>query len=148
MDHNQDESENLKIVYREVCDLDRHQQSSIDLLYNKLNWILVSDFVFLAAIYNTDYPNTLVTLLTTASAVVCLVGFQPKIFKGTVSITDQLDNIDKPNFLKSLIESKRKAFSTNNEPAKKISKTMEWSRGLLIAAIILQVILMLHICLM
>lgn len=44
---------NLEIVYKESCEAARNQQSSIDLLYNKLNWVLVSDAVLLAAMFGS-----------------------------------------------------------------------------------------------
>lgn len=70
--------ENLKIIYNEVVELHKYQQQGLDLMYNKLNWILVSDLVILALLYNSRRPSALVILLVSLSAVFALISFEPK----------------------------------------------------------------------
>ncbi len=98
--------ENLKIIYEEISELHRYQQSGVDLLYNKLNWILVSDLVFVAALMSSKESSTIAVLLASASAILVLIKFQPQVFKNTAQITSQLETVDRPNFLESLIKKK------------------------------------------
>ena len=101
--------DNLKIIYEEISELHRFQQSGVDLLYNKLNWILVSDLVFIVALMSSKESSMIATLLVSASAILVLIKFQPQVFKSTAQITNQLDTVEKPNFLESLIKKKRGA---------------------------------------
>jgi len=129
---------NLETVYQEITEILSQQQASVDLLYNKFNWILVSDLVFLAALYNTHRPNVLVVLLVSLSGILCLVGFQPKVFKMTAKISAQLDKVDESNFLESLIDKKKEAFTANDSRVDEMKNLMSWSRWLLISAIAVQ----------
>ncbi|MHB1769502.1 MAG: hypothetical protein ACYCPH_00220 [Minisyncoccota bacterium] len=136
--------ENLKIIYDEIVELHRYQQSGVDLLYNKLNWILVSDLVFLAAAYNLHWPNFLAQLLASASAVLVLLKFQPETFKSTAQISAQLDQVEHKDFLESLIKKKKEALNANATRIDKLSGSMLWARILLIAAIAVQFLSILH----
>ena len=133
--------ENLKVIYDEMSEILREQQGSIDLLYNKLNWILVSDVVFLAALYTAHHQNFLVILLVSLSALVCLIGFQPQVFKMTANISAQLKKVEESNFLESLINKKRVAFNANDSKVSNIKRWMSLSQYLLIAAIVLQLLI-------
>jgi len=130
--------ENLKIIYDEITELHRFQQSGVDLLYNKLNWILVSDLVLIAAILNFKYPSILALLFAGASAVLVLIKFQPQIFKSTAQITNQLENVEKPNFLESLIKKKKEAYNANKGRIDELNTVMLYARVLLILAIVTQ----------
>jgi hypothetical protein len=63
----QEAYQNLKIVYEEITELHRNQQSAADLSYNKLNWILVSDIVFLAALFADKRMNAIIIALICVS---------------------------------------------------------------------------------
>src|SRR5680860_548173 len=126
--------ENLKIIYNEVVELHKYQQQSLDLMYNKLNWILVSDLVFLATLYNARHLNVLVIFLVSLSAVLTLVGFSPEKFKYTAKISDQLLTADKNNFLESLIKKKREAFLKNKSRIKNVELLLKSSQWLLVFA--------------
>ncbi len=138
--------ENLKVIYEEISELLRHQQASVDILYNKLNWILVADSVFLAALYSIHRPNILVVLLVSISAILCLVSFQPETFKITAHVTMQLAKASEDNFLESLIDKKREAFNANDSKTENIERRMSWSRYLLVAAIALQLLMSILNC--
>lgn len=135
--------ENLKIVYQEINELQRQQQGSIDLLYNKLNWILVSDVVFLAALYSVRHPALLVVLLVSVSAILALIGFQPQTFHITAKISEQLDKTGETDFMKLLLEKKRDMFNINIKKTKLMKNMLAWSRYLLIAALGLQFLVLL-----
>jgi len=130
--------ENLKIIYEEISELHRFQQSGVDLLYNKLNWILVADLVFIAAIMNTTQGSTIATLLASASAILVLIKFQPQVFKNTAQITSQLESVDKLNFLESLIKKKKEALNSNKSRIDELNTVMFYARILLILAIGIQ----------
>jgi len=131
---------NLKIVLEEVSDLLRNQQEGIDLLYNKLNWILVSNVVLLSALFASDCPNLVVGSFLVISIVITLVGFSPKTFKVTAKISDQLRLVDEAGFLVSLINKKRQAFLSNNKKLKRVHLVLRYASGCLICAIVLQFI--------
>lgn len=130
--------ENLKIIYEEISELHRYQQSGVDLLYNKLNWILVSDLVFVAALMSSKESSTIATLLASASAILVLIKFQPQVFKNTAQITSQLETVDKPNFLESLIKKKKEALNANKSRIDELNNVMFYARLLLILAIGIQ----------
>lgn len=130
-------SENLKIIYQEVTELLNNQQASIDLLYNKLNWILVSDLVFLGMTY-TKNPNPIALLLATLSAVISVIQLRPEIFKSTVKIKNQLEQSEKADFLRELIEKKREVFNLNGDTVKQISRRFEYAAYLLAAGLVVQ----------
>lgn len=130
--------ENLKIIYEEISELHRYQQSGVDLLYNKLNWILVSDLVFVAALMSSKESSIIATLLASASAILVLIKFQPQVFKNTAQITSQLETVDKPNFLESLIKKKKEALNANKSRIDELNNVMFYARLLLILAIGIQ----------
>ncbi len=130
--------DNLKVIYDEITELHRFQQSGVDLLYNKLNWILVSDLVLIAALLNFKHPSILALLFAGASAVLVLIKFQPQIFKSTAQITNQLENVEKPNFLESLIKKKKEAYNANKGRIDELNTVMLYARVLLILAIVTQ----------
>lgn len=134
--------ENLKIVYNEIVELHRQHQSGIDLVYNKLNWILVSDLVFLASIYNMRCPSVSVAVLVSISVILSLVGFERREFRTTEKIMTQLERTDDDNFLEVLIEKKRGAFNKNESQNKKISDLMHYASWFLIIAVVLQCLLL------
>ncbi len=130
--------ENLKTVYNEVNELHKHQQQGIDLMYNKLNWILVSDIVFLAGLYANHCPNVFVVILVSISAIVALLSFNTKKYKHTAKISSQLDGVENEHFLESLIEKKREAFIANDSRNKELAELLQYSQWLLVGAIIAQ----------
>lgn len=134
--------ENLKTIYKETVELHKYQQQSLDLLYNKLNWILVSDVVFLASLYSTGHPNVLIIFLVSLSAAFTLSGFSPKGFKYTRKISDQLIDVDRDNFLEILISKKAEAFEKNVGRSKELKIILGFSQWLLIAAIFLQFLIL------
>ena len=97
---------NLEIVLNELSDLLKNQQESIDLLYNKLNWMLVSSVVLLTGLFSSDYPNIFVVSLLVLSVYVALIGFIPKAFNITVKIEEQLKYVENDKFIISLINKK------------------------------------------
>lgn len=130
--------ENLKIIYEEISELHRFQQSGVDLLYNKLNWILVSDLVFIAAMISSKYGSTLAIFLASASAIVALVKFEPQVFKGTAKISDLVEIVEKEDFLKILVKKKTEAYNANKGRITELNKFMFYTRVLLISAIVIQ----------
>ena len=139
-----DKEDNLKIVYKESIEVNKQQQLAIDLIYNKLNWILVSDLVFLAAIYSMYRLNIAVLFLVILSAILSLLGLDPQIFKGTAKLSEQLTRVDndKNEFLKGLINKKIEAFNANNKRISEISSFLLFSKYLLIIALIVQFLLL------
>jgi hypothetical protein len=75
------------------------------------------------------------------ATLLCLIAFQPKIFRTTISITAQLKKAGEDNFLESLIETKRVAFNINTATTGEITGIMSWSRYLLVAAIAIQLLI-------
>lgn len=134
------EKEDLRVAYEEVSQLHSQQQGGIDLVYNKLNWILVSDIVFLVYLYGDEYANPGVIGLVTASALCALVGFQPERFKSTVKISALLEKAGEKGFMRSLIKRKKDAFVANNERTELMSEMMSGSRWFLIIALLLQLV--------
>jgi len=134
--------ENLKIIYNEVVELHKYQQQSIDLMYNKFNWILVADSVFLAALYNTRHANILVILLVAISAVLSLLSFVPTKYKYTAKISDQLTNVDNNKFLESLIKKKKEAFTKNESHMTNMGNLLICSQLLLVFAILCQFLML------
>ncbi|MFA5643236.1 MAG: hypothetical protein WC949_01620 [Candidatus Paceibacterota bacterium] len=130
--------ESLKIIYNEVVELHKYQQQALDLMYNKLNWILVSDLVFLAVLYSVHRSNIFIVLLVSLSAVITLAGFSPEKFKFTAKISKQLIKADDDNFLESLIKKKKDAFMRNESRSKSVEKLLKCSQWLLIFAILFQ----------
>lgn len=135
-------AEDLKIVYDEVSELHRFQQDSINLLYNKLNWILVSDLVFIAAIYAAHHQSILAILCASVSSIIVLVKFQAKVFKSTAVIKDQLKVAGEPNFLESLINKKREALNSNASKLEETEEALKLARYLLVAAIVLELLVL------
>jgi hypothetical protein len=129
---------NLNIVYEEITELHRIQQSGIDLVYNKFNWILVSDIVFLAALYNSHRPSVTVTILVSLSGILALLGIEPIKFKITAKVTDQLSSVEDENFLLDLIKTKKEALNKNQSRTVELNSVITYSKWLLIAAIVLQ----------
>jgi hypothetical protein len=137
------ENENLKILYNETVEIHKYQQQGIDLFYNKLNWILVSDVVFLAGLYGgSKHPNILVVLLISTSILFAFFGFSSRKFKYTAKISKQLNDIEKDNYIKILIDKKRQAFEKNAQTIKEMKKDLIYSQWLFIAAILLQFVLL------
>lgn len=135
------EKEHLEIIYDEIVEIHKHQQEAVDLIYNKLNWILVSDFVFLAAIFNFHWRSKIVILLVCISIVATLVIIGHHKFKATAKISKMLEKKDNPKFLEDLIVVKVKAFNKNESEITKIEKHLTWSRYSLIFAVVLQFLL-------
>lgn len=135
--------DNFKIIYNEITELHKYQQQSLDLIYNKLNWILVSDLVFLVTLYNSRRPNILIILLVSLSAIFALIGFSPEKFKYTARISDQLDSVDKDKFLESLVKKKSEAFIENVAHSKKIETSLKYSQWLLVCAILFKFLIIL-----
>lgn len=138
--------ENLKIIYEEVSEIHRFQQSGVDMLNNKMNWVLVSDLVFLAVVYDLHQRSVLAVLLASLSAIVVLIYFKPIRFKSTVEISKQLEHADKDSFLRDLIDTKRQAFNANAGRVKELKAAMLSARVLLIAALAVQVLALLPLC--
>lgn len=138
--------ENLRMVHEELVDLHQKQQDGIDLIYNKFNWILVSDVVLLAALYNSEYVYSIVLILITFSAVIAIFGFESRTFKVTERITDQLERIEssQSDFLKKLAAKKREAFNANNKQILELSLYRQYSGALLLAALALQAMFMIY----
>lgn len=130
--------ENLKIIYNEVVELHKYQQQGLDLMYNKLNWILVSDVVFLAALYSGRQHSLVVMMFVSLSVILVLFGFSRKKFKFTAKISKQLSRADDTSFLTSLIKKKREAFLANNNRVKNLELLLNISQWLLAGAILLQ----------
>lgn len=130
--------DNLKVIYEEISELHRFQQSSVDLLYNKLNWVLVSDLVFIAALVSSKNGSILALLLASLSAILALIEFQPHVFQSTAQISDQLERAAEPNFMESLIKKKKEAYHMNAERLESLNTTMLYTRIFLLAALILQ----------
>ena len=128
----------LKIIYEDVAELHRQQQSAIELVYNKLNWILVSDIVFIAAIMSGRHPNIAVLLLICLSAILALLGLEPQSFKMTQKITDQLANAGKEDFLEDLIKKKKEVYNKNESRSTTLNLILTGSKMLLIIGITLQ----------
>ena len=135
--------EKLNIIYQETVEMHKQHQVGIDLVYNKLNWILVSGMVFLAMLYSGRHTNMLIVIIASASTIVTLVGFERRTFHVTKKISDQLAEVESENFLENLIVKKVAAFNANEKQNKQISDLMHWASWLLIAAVGLQCLLML-----
>lgn len=141
---------NLKIVYEEISELHRFQQSSVDMTYNKLNWILVSDVVLLGVFFSLHHRSFLAVLLVCISAIIVLIQFQPKTFKYAPHVTSMLEKLDMDDsdFLQSVIAKKKEALNANTSRLKEINGWMFTARVLLIAALALQVLLLLPLYLL
>lgn len=139
-----DKEDNLKIVYKESVETYKYQQSAVDLIYNKLNWILVSDIVFLAALYGAHRHSAIVALLVVLSAILSLLGLNPRKFKGTAKISEQLKKVDsdKNKFLEAIISKRIEAFNANEKRINDISCFLSFSKWLLISALIIQFLLL------
>jgi hypothetical protein len=133
--------ENLKIVYNEVLELNKYQQQGIDLMFNKLNWILVADSVILAAFYNLKEYNLVVVFLVSLSIVFSVVGFSPIRMKVTAKITSQLEKIDQDDFLEYLVAKKREAYIGNASRSKNLENILWIAQWSLAGAISLQFLL-------
>lgn len=133
---------NFKIIYDELVELHKNQQSVIGLTNNKLNWILVSCVVLLATIYSTHCPNIAVVLLLSLSAGLALFGFSPKKFKITEKISDQISKVGDVDFLEKLVEKKREAYNANEKREMDMDRIMFYSQNLLITAITLQFLIL------
>jgi hypothetical protein len=134
--------EDLKIVYSDAVELHNQQQASLDLIYNKFNWILVSDVVLLGAMYSVHRLNILIVFVITLSAVLSLIGFESRKFKITEKISTQLVRAGNTDFLEGLIEKKRLAFEANASQVTEITNLMKYSSRLLILALALQCLLL------
>lgn len=133
--------ENLKIIYDEAVEIHQQQQAGVDLVYNKLNWILVSDFVFLAAIFSQHQKNILVMALVATSIIASLVGIEQRTFKSTAKLSTMLENVNNEKFLEHLIQKKIEAFNKNKSRVSEIERHLDWSKYCLIFALVLQLVL-------
>lgn len=136
---------NLEIVLEETRELLRNQQDGIDLLYNKLNWILVSNIVLLATLFSFRGQNFIVVALLIVSIIIILTGFNPRTFKITAKISDQLKLHEDGRFLKSLITKKKEAYLANNKRITMVHQILKRSSYCLIGALVVQ-FLMIYVC--
>ena len=136
------QKQNLEIIYDEVVEIHRYQQQGVDLVYNKLNWILVSDFVFLTAVFSLHHRNVLVILLISASIITSMIGFGSRTFKSTKQISKMLEEKNDQNFLEKLIEKKVEAFNKNKNTLKGINANLYFSQFCLSLAVIMQLVLL------
>lgn len=128
----------LRIVYDEVTHLLDRQSDAVDLLYNKLNWVLVSDVVFLDAVLTGHGSRIFIALLVCLSAIFALIGFRAVPFKVTAKISRLLEIVGEEAFLRSLIKKKISAFHKNKKRARLVVFCIRASIGLLILAIFSQ----------
>jgi hypothetical protein len=134
-------NDNLKIVFNEVVELHQYQQQSLDLMYNKLNWILVADFVFLASLYSAKHLYAFVVFLVSISVTAALIGFAPKQYRYTARISKQLADVKENNFsLEHLINKKRDAFLKNSSESKKVECCLKISQYTLLVAVWVQLL--------
>jgi len=76
--------ENLKIIYNEVIDARKQQQEDVNLIYNKFNWIIISDIALIIVILNSKPLSSLlifVFLILTTSLIFSLLSLRLNSFK-------------------------------------------------------------------
>ncbi len=135
----------LKIVLKETTEAHQLQQSGIDLIFGKLNWILVANVVFLAALYNAENASSVVILLLTFSILFSLIGLDPQDFKTTAKLSDQLEvasneENNEAGYLEALINKKIEAFNANQSRVDEIGTFLTFSKGLFILALAYQLV--------
>ncbi|BFT94812.1 hypothetical protein MNSC_08200 [Minisyncoccus archaeophilus] len=136
-------NDNLKIVYNEVLELHKYQQQSFDLLYNKLNWVLVSDVLLLIFFISQESVAILVIFCILISILFTLFAFNPKGYSYTIVISKQLENYEDEDYLKNLIKKRREAFGRNESKIVGIKKALLISNFFLSLGIILEFIIIL-----
>lgn len=130
--------DNLNIILEEVTEIQKQQQDAVTLLYNKVNWIIVSSFVFLTSIYNSPKLNVDVCYFVTVSIGFALFALRTKRFKYTAKIRSMLKLNKDKRFLISLIKTKKSAFDNNQKKIKIIRDYLFLSKLFLLIAVIIQ----------
>lgn len=139
--HSSNKESNLEKVYLEVAELHKQQADAINLTYHKLNWILVSSLVLLAAIYSTGSERVIVVALLSFVVILCLTGFKEHKFKLTVSILGLVRKVGSKYFLRSLILQKHRAYRENVITKKKIDSFLYAAQLFLGIAVLFQFLL-------
>jgi len=132
---------NSHVVLEELRELLNNQHASLNLLSNKLNWILVSDvFLLSTSLFSFESPNLIVCCLLVFSIVIVLIAFQPRAFRSVAGIENQLKQHDDQQFLQLLIDRKIEDYSANAKRILNVSHAFLWSSVFLVVALALQVI--------
>jgi len=130
---------NLHVVLEELRALLSDQHTSLDLLSNKLNWILVSNvFLLSTLLFSSQSPNIIPCCLLVFSIIVVLIAFQPKAFRSAARTIDQLTQYEDRQFLQSLIDKKLDDYAANAKRITNVSHAFLWSSVLLVVALALQ----------
>lgn len=130
--------ENLNLVYKEVSGLQKQQQDAITLLNNKLNWILVSDFVFLATLLNLNMIKTFSAFSVLVSICIALFALRERKFHFTAKVLRMLECIDNEKFMIDLIKKKKKAFDKNKKKKERTEEFLFFSKFFLFVAVLAQ----------
>lgn len=135
---------NLNIILKEINELHRQQQESVALISNKLNWILVSDIVFLTACSNKGKGSIWTIYFVFISILFAIFGLRPKKFKWTAKIVTMLKEKNNSKFLNDLILKKKELFDSNIKNEKEMQDFLLLSKIMLAIGLGIEFVLIIN----
>lgn len=139
--NNFDNIENFKLIYNELIDARSQQQKDADMIYNKFNWLIVSNIAIigiLLQINNLSIYLKLSILSSTISLILCLISLKLKSFKRGPKLFELIETKTWPQKIQiqKLNEKILDAIEKNKQIIKYFANYLKYSIYSLIAGLL------------
>jgi hypothetical protein len=135
------DQESLKLIYQELVDARKQQQLDFDMIYNKFNWVIVSDIVLFGVLFSNDINifSSLPAILLFASMLISLIFSRANNYKWGADFNELISAKNKKSIklINALNNKISKAVEKNSEVSERFARYLGYSIFLLIFGVFL-----------